>query len=283
MQNKQETVKRLIIFIVLAFSLSNIPMFVILLLGVEAHSYLYQLVALVTMCGPAIASILTRVITREGFRDMYLRMNLKGNVKYYLLAVAMPLLYGIAGGVLCTLIYGGFLQNEVFEDMTLLFYGSYVLYIVGYSIALFFPAMGEELGWRAYMTPKMESLMGTPVALVVGGIIWGLWHISDIVYSCQGKELGYLVMQIVLKCMICIAMGAILSYFTKKTKSIYPASFLHMINNNVINMMYVPFVRNETVEQHGLAFTILTFIPILVLGIGAMVLLSVKPQKRIQG
>lgn len=37
------------------------------------------------------------------------------------------------------------------------------------------PAFGEELGWRGYLLPKLLPL-GESKALVISGIVWGLWH-----------------------------------------------------------------------------------------------------------
>lgn len=37
------------------------------------------------------------------------------------------------------------------------------------------PALGEELGWRGWLLPKPLPL-GTLPALLVSGVIWGLWH-----------------------------------------------------------------------------------------------------------
>ncbi len=39
-----------------------------------------------------------------------------------------------------------------------------------------FIALGEEFGWRAYLVPKLEKLLGLTPSLIIGGIIWGLWH-----------------------------------------------------------------------------------------------------------
>ncbi len=37
------------------------------------------------------------------------------------------------------------------------------------------PILGEEFGWRAYLQPKLLAL-GSRKAMVLMGIIWGLWH-----------------------------------------------------------------------------------------------------------
>ncbi len=37
------------------------------------------------------------------------------------------------------------------------------------------PALGEELGWRGYLFPRLLRL-GTVPALVVSGVVWGVWH-----------------------------------------------------------------------------------------------------------
>ena len=42
------------------------------------------------MFAPAIASLLTRLITKEGFKNMYLRPNFKGHIRHYVLLWFAP-------------------------------------------------------------------------------------------------------------------------------------------------------------------------------------------------
>ncbi len=37
-------------------------------------------------------------------------------------------------------------------------------------------AVGEEMGWRAYLTPSLASRVGLLIAVVIVGVVWGLWH-----------------------------------------------------------------------------------------------------------
>jgi len=38
-------------------------------------------------------------------------------------------------------------------------------------------AIGEEIGWRAYLTPALISHAGVTATIIIVGIVWGLWHI----------------------------------------------------------------------------------------------------------
>ncbi|WP_127529983.1 CPBP family intramembrane glutamic endopeptidase [Paenibacillus kobensis] len=45
-------------------------------------------------------------------------------------------------------------------------------------IAQFIGAAGEEVGWRCFLQPKLQSRIGLFPASVVVGILWGVWHIG---------------------------------------------------------------------------------------------------------
>lgn len=45
-------------------------------------------------------------------------------------------------------------------------------------------AIGEEMGWRAYLTPSLIEHVGILTAIIIVGIVWGLWH-APIVISTR--------------------------------------------------------------------------------------------------
>lgn len=41
-----------------------------------------------------------------------------------------------------------------------------------------FGSFAEELGWRAYLQPKLQRLLGPWLGITSAGLIWGSWHIQ---------------------------------------------------------------------------------------------------------
>lgn len=188
------------------------------------------------MFAPAVAHLLTRLFTKEGFKDTYLALNFKGNARYYFASVAVKLL---EAAIIMFLVWGIFMKEISFNDAFpvgdwQLKTGTFLLQLA-VSIILFMPAFGEEWGWRAYMMPKLMELMPKPLAVITGGVIWGLWHAP---LTVSGHNFGteykfYPWLGILLMCVFCILLNAFLTLLTQRTKSIYPASFCHMVNNNL--------------------------------------------------
>ena len=92
------------------------------------------------------------------------------------------------------------------------------------------PALGEEIGWRGFMTPAFTRLWGRRPALIVSGVIWGLWHAPLIVlidYEYSGEYVGKPWTGVALFCLITCCLGVILSFLYDKTKSIIAPALMH--------------------------------------------------------
>lgn len=236
MTNKKTELKRLFIFLFFAFALSWIPAIIFnKTLGYHEWSETNKYPVLFWIVGfaPALANVITRLITKEGWHDSMLHLNLKGNIKYYVTAVLVVVIMGIAEGITTTIIYG----NGDFSNMGAGLNGMQItgtiLTVLVTVPLLAFNTFGEEFGWRGYMNQKMEPLLGTTVTVIVGGIIWGLWHAVLTVEGHNfGKDYdGYPWLGILLMCFFCTYMGIVLMWLTKKTGSIYPAAIMHAANN----------------------------------------------------
>lgn len=238
--------KRLLIYLGLAFGMAWLVFFVFTLTGHTWSGSTPEMMSLVSlgMLAPTAAHIITRKITGEGFRlsgkdSMMLGIDLKGKKwLFFLVAVILPVIYATLGDVIIWLSCPeafGITDVRPFVAIT------YPLLAVVSGVVLSFAALGEELGWRGYMMPKLIELIGMPKAIITGGIIWGLWHAP---LTCVGHNYGmdypgFPYVGIILMCLMCMALGTVLTYVTIKTGSIWPAAFMHAVNNSSPSVMVV--------------------------------------------
>jgi len=237
MINKKLEQKRLGIFLSLTFALTWIPWMIFnKAFGYEEwfESGHLSILAALSLYGPALANILTRWITREGWKDSMLHLRLKGNLKYYVIALMMPVVHGLLFGILITCRYGEWDMSKMLMSGSWQSNLAWILNILAMAPLMAFSTFGEEFGWRAYMNQKMEPILGTVGTCVIGGLIWGVWHAPLTVYGHNyGTDYpGFPYLGILLMCINCIFSGMILMWLTKKTGSIYPAAIMHAMNNN---------------------------------------------------
>lgn len=237
--DKKLTIKRIVIFSVLAIVLTAVWQIIFLYLPEGPTMYDDPEIAdplssfhVWAMMGPAIAAFVTRLITKEGMADSMLKFNIKGNVKYYVLPFAVLLCVSVIAAVCLPILAGEefYFGNDLKETLLMLVN---VVFACVMLCGLYF---GEEYGWRGYLYPKLEKLFGTWKALLITGIIWGVWHTPILL---KGHNFGtdiplFPVSNILLMCVACIFIAPVFTFFTKKTNSVWPAVLAHGFVNNFV-------------------------------------------------
>ena len=279
--DKKIEIKRLCIYLILSFGLTWIIFSFFIFTGFKwdgSNPYMESFAAL-GMLMPFLAHILTRLITKEGFPitgkdSLMLGISFKNKKwKYYLFALLIPWLY-FEIMMLLSLIF----VPEAF-DVTLLKelgYGNEIAYIfplvtIVSCTILSFAALGEEGGWRGYMMPKLIKIIGMPKAIIIGGIIWGLWHapITCIGHNFGTDYFGFPYLGILIMCIQCTLIGIMLTFITIKSESIWPAAIMHAVNNG--NPTILKFFFNAEIFEKSfpgplMAYTLL-MIPMLIIDI----------------
>jgi len=211
-----------------------------------------QLLVAAAMFFPAVGVLLTRLITKEGFKNAWLRPHLKGNLKIYLLAWFGPGILTLLGmGVYFLVFPGTFDPACSYMAQTLESLGTPadmipmplpMLMLVQTMQALFLAPIlnfvtcfGEEWGWRGYLLPKMAKKLPPIPMLLATGVIWGLWHapLTIVGHNYGTGYPGFPFTGIFAMCCFCIVMGVFLSYITMKTESCIPAVLAHGAVNGI--------------------------------------------------
>ncbi|MDO5093981.1 MAG: type II CAAX endopeptidase family protein [Propionibacteriaceae bacterium] len=91
------------------------------------------------------------------------------------------------------------------------------------------PTLGEEVGWRGYLYPRLQARLGVAGAVVLTGVMWALWHAPLILrgYNYPAAPLLGLGLFIV----PCIGMSAVLAWGVERGGSVWPAAIGHGVFN----------------------------------------------------
>ena len=99
-----------------------------------------------------------------------------------------------------------------------------------------FLALGEEIGWRGFLYPRLKARFGKRAGWLLGGVIWGAWHwplIWLIGYeygAAAGNAAGYAgfpVVGMLLFCIITVGWGILHDWLYEKSGSIWVPALLH--------------------------------------------------------
>jgi uncharacterized protein len=191
------------------------------------------------MWTPGIASIVARLVFREGFRDVSLRIGGAAGWRMLGLAWALPVL---VGGLAYGLAWGTGLA--VFEVPILAEAGLHMLarplrfaVLLALSATLvsllsLLSAVGEEIGWRGYLLTRLiEAEVPRPV--LVSSLVWALWHLPLVLagqYAAGSSRAlsaaGFL--------LTVVGVGFVIAWMRLTTGSVWPAVVLHAVWNAVI-------------------------------------------------
>ncbi len=204
-----------------------------------------QMLTSFMMFMPSVGVILTRLITKEGFKNHFIKLNWnKATTKYYLLAWCGPTVLIVAGMCLYFLLFPqrfdwnmGYLVSVYKENGSTVDGAALRTTILSQMAAsiLIAPILncitcfGEEWGWRGYLLPKMAKKFSLVPMLFINGVIWGLWHAPlTIAGHNYGTEyFGYPFAGIAAMCLFCIVLGIVFSFVTMKTGSCVPSIIAH--------------------------------------------------------
>ncbi len=264
--------KRITIFLAITFGLAwAISLIIYLTGGLENSPVLVPgtpitlaliLLAIPVMWSPAIGNILTRVLTKEGWQNTYLRPHFKRSWPYWLAAWFLPGVLTLIGMGIFFLLFPqtfdpslGKLQALLDANGTaganinlwVIAAGQIIQALLIAPIANSAATFGEEFGWRGYLQPKLMPLGGRKAMLLMG-VIWGVWHWPIILMGHNygldypgAPFLGLLAMV-----WFCLVIGIFLGWVTLKSNSVWPAVIGHAAVNGIagIGMIFIQGTPN---------------------------------------
>jgi len=96
--------------------------------------------------------------------------------------------------------------------------------------------VGEEIGWRGFLIWELRKVMPFGGVAIFSGVIWSFWHWPIVIYYGGGNP----VIQMADFTVMITAMSVIMTYFTFKSRSMWPAILFHAAHNVYVDKIFDP-------------------------------------------
>jgi membrane protease YdiL (CAAX protease family) len=262
--------KEILAFLVFVFLFSSLPYFLMIHTGhIGAGEGL--VVRLVMWC-PALAALTTCRLFRIDLASLGWSWR---PARYVGWAYVIPILYALPVYVATwTFIPGSFSFSTFAATMgasfgfpgspraTTFLLALPLLAILGTVTTSLAYALGEEIGWRGFLLPRLVGQFGFTVGCLLSGCIWALWHYPELLFADYnaGTSPAY-----ALTCftLMVIGLSYVIGWLRLKSNSLWPAAMLHASHNLFIQGIFDPMTattgraRYITTEfGFGMALTI---------------------------
>lgn len=270
--NAQLDTKRILVFILFAFGIAWAMALIIYLTGGLVDSpVLFELPGVATislalllltfgyMWAPALAHILTRAVTREGWAGTLLRPRLRRGWPYWLAAILLPAVLSIAGAAVYFVLFPQHFDPELSTLQAMMGPSADLMPVPLWTVVALqvvqgillspiinsFFTFGEEFGWRGYLQPKLMPLGGR-AAMLLMGVIWGVWH-APVIAMGHNYGFGYPgapwtgVLGMI---WFTIVTGTLLGWASLRAESVWPAVLGHAALNGIAGLAVI-FVQGQ--------------------------------------
>ena len=261
-KNQKRTKRNLFIFTIFVLGIAVLARFIepfTVPPGAEpGASGLGQLLWLIA---PFLIMLLLRIFGGDGWSDLGLRPNFKGNGFWWLISI---LIFPVV--IILTILLGVLLGGLGLDVNMFTVFAAALL--PGFISALF-KNIFEEFTWRGYLAPKVYSLnMNIWLSHVIVGLIWGAWHLPFVFVFWQyltPKMLWYFVPLLLIGT---ISQSVVYGEIRLATNSVWPAWIMHTIGNTLGNALllsgFIQLVSGREVwftpGAEGAVSTILFFV-----------------------
>lgn len=209
---------------------------------------------LLMMMTPALVALIMTKAQRGSIRhEDGLGLRMRGWKQALVAMVAMSGLTGLSVGL--SLLFFESLRAPVEEAVTHVMLPIDLAPSVKIALALVVTALvgpilnlpfmlGEELGWRGYMAPRLRQIFGR-FGAVVGGAIWGAWHWPAILllgYNYQDARFtGALLFPV-----ICIALSVLFTRAREASGTVLAPALMHgALNQTATAAVVILYVQDR--------------------------------------
>jgi hypothetical protein len=186
---------------------------------------------------PLLTAFIIILISKASRKDLGMKLNFKGNVKWYL---ASALIFPVVTAIVLLI---GAVTNWI--DLSAFNLHSFILAFCSTLLINFIIDIFEETAWRGFLTSQLIKLNLSDLKLyLIVGCVWTLWHLPYYLVFLPEADLRA-VMPVSRAVYALVAFTTFLSWtvmFTelfRVTKSVWPCVVLHTVEDSLINLLVI--------------------------------------------
>lgn len=194
--------------------------------------------------------VLAWIIKRKGGINQLFKGWLKFKVApIWYIIILSPIFFAFITIGIYGLVYGYYPTTEVFTDPLAL-----VAIIIMSTIT---GAMGEELGWRGFALPWLQTRYNALTSSIILGTLWSVWHLP-----LWFTGIGFETIPFWAYAIIGISFTIMLTWICNSTRgSLVMATLFHLTLNISVNM-----IESEALTVQSIVFLSFAFLVVLVYG-----------------
>lgn len=240
--------------------------------GVPGISY-----TLIIMWCPTLGTLLTCRVMKIKLGSLGWKW---GPAKYLWWSYLIPIIYSLVAYLFIWISgKGGFYNKETVagiakgfgwtslpDGLVILFY---ILLVGSFSMARSMSsAIGEEIGWRGFLTPQLAKISSYTGTSLWTGVIWAIYHYPLLLFANynSGAPAWY---SLTCFTVMVIAMCFVFTWFRMKSGSLWTAALLHASHNLFIQMIFTPltFDTGDTkyyIDEFGIVLPVVSVIAAII-------------------
>ncbi len=236
--------RQILAYLALVFLFSSVPYTLIIHTGHLAIGH-GMLVFLLMWC-PALAAFAACRVFRIDIATLGWRWR---PARYEAWAYLLPILYSLPVYLAAWLFIAGSFAFSSFAAEAATAFGfphwpraaTWLLAIPSYAsvgvLGSMTRALGEEIGWRGFLLPRLVSRAGFTRGCFFSGCIWAVWHYPLLLFADYNAGTPRL---FALSCFTIMVIGDafIFGWFRLKSGSLWPAAMLHASHNLFIQAIF---------------------------------------------
>ena len=228
------------------------------------------------MWSPGLAALATKRLFGEPISELPWKW---GGARYAWLAYFIPLVYALPVYLVAWLTpLGGFLEPDFAAHTAAQFGWSglppimvlLLFVIITSTIGLVGKtsrALGEEIGWRGFLVPELNKVVGFTGVSVISGLMWAAYHFPVLLFADYNKGAPAWFSLTCFTLMV-VADSFVLAWLTLRSNSLWPAAIFHGSHNLFIQSIFTPLTRNTgptnyLIDEFGIGL-------VVTIGIGAL-------------